>query len=79
VLLVRSNGGACGMCCVEEKRNAYRVLVGKVERKKPFARSRSRLEDNINTLRTGDANLRFLHYKCERRMTQICLLTRAWF
>jgi hypothetical protein len=35
--------------------------------------------DDVNTLRTGDANLRFLHYKCERQMMQICLLTRAWF
>jgi hypothetical protein len=33
----------------------------------------------INTLRTGDANLRFLRYDCERQMMQICLLTRAWF
>jgi hypothetical protein len=36
----------------------------------------------INTLRTGDANLRhlhFLHYNYERQMTQICLLTHAWF
>jgi hypothetical protein len=33
----------------------------------------------FNTLRTGDANLRFLHYNYEWQMTQICLLTRAWF
>jgi hypothetical protein len=36
----------------------------------------------LNTLRTNDANLchlRFLHYNCERQMTQICLLTHAWF
>jgi len=30
-----------------EKRNACRVLVGKLERKRPFAISRSRWEDNI--------------------------------
>jgi len=30
-----------------EKRNACRVLVGKLERNRPFARSRSRWEDNI--------------------------------
>jgi hypothetical protein len=33
----------------------------------------------LNTLRTGDANLRFfafLHYNCERRMTQICVFLR---
>jgi hypothetical protein len=33
----------------------------------------------INTLRTGDANLRLLRYNCERRMMQNCLLTRNWF
>jgi hypothetical protein len=36
----------------------------------------------VNTLRTGDAILPFfasLHYNFERRMTQICVLTRAWF
>jgi hypothetical protein len=31
------------------------------------------------TWQTGDANLRLLRYNCERRMTQNCLLTRAWF
>jgi hypothetical protein len=53
----------------------HRVLVGKPEGKRPLGRPRRRWEDNINTLRTGDANLRFLrflHYNCERRMTQIC-------
>jgi hypothetical protein len=42
----------------------------------------SSLVTGFNTLRTGDANLRhlcFLRYSCERQMTQICLLTRAWF
>jgi hypothetical protein len=33
----------------------------------------------VNTLRTSDANLRFLHYNSERQITQICLLTHAWF
>jgi hypothetical protein len=33
----------------------------------------------VNTLRTGDTNLRPLRYNCERRMTQNCLLTHAWF
>jgi hypothetical protein len=36
----------------------------------------------LNTLRTGDANLRLfasLRYNFERWMTQICVLTRAWF
>jgi hypothetical protein len=35
----------------------------------------------FNTLRTGDANLHFLCFciTTERQMTQICLLTCAWF
>jgi hypothetical protein len=33
--------------CMSEKRNAYRVLVGKPERKKPLGRGRCRWEDNI--------------------------------
>ena len=32
---------------VGEKRGAYRVLVGKPERKKPLGRLRDRWEDNI--------------------------------
>jgi hypothetical protein len=31
----------------EEKRNAYRILVGKPEGKRPLGRSRHRWEDNI--------------------------------
>jgi hypothetical protein len=30
-----------------EKRNAYRILVGKPKRKRPLGRPRRRLEDNI--------------------------------
>jgi hypothetical protein len=30
-----------------EKRNAYRILVGKPERKRPLGRPRWSLEDNI--------------------------------
>jgi hypothetical protein len=30
-----------------EKRNAYRILVGKPEGKRPLGRPRRRLEDNI--------------------------------
>jgi hypothetical protein len=30
-----------------EKRNAYRILVGKPERKRPLGRPRCRWEDNI--------------------------------
>jgi hypothetical protein len=42
-----------------------------------------RSQKTLNTLTTGHANLRFfyrvLHYNYETRMTQICVLTRAWF
>jgi hypothetical protein len=30
-----------------EKRNAYKILVGKLERKRPLGRPRRRWEDNI--------------------------------
>jgi hypothetical protein len=32
---------------MEEKRNAYRILVGKPERKRPLPRPRRRWVDNI--------------------------------
>jgi hypothetical protein len=35
------------MAHVGEKRNAYRVLVGKPEGRRPLGRPRSKLEDNI--------------------------------
>jgi hypothetical protein len=35
------------VACMGEKRNAYRVLVGNVEGKRPLRRYRSRWEDNI--------------------------------
>jgi hypothetical protein len=38
-------GRACSMH--GEKRNAYRILVGKLERKRPLGRPRSRWKDNI--------------------------------
>ena len=39
-------GGSCSMCGY--KWNAYRILAGKREGKRPFGRSRSSREDNIN-------------------------------
>ena len=33
----------------------------------------------FNALRTGDADLRFLHYNCARRMTQICVFNTRLF
>jgi hypothetical protein len=38
-------GGACSTN--GDKRNAYRILVGKQERKRPLERPRRRWEDNI--------------------------------
>jgi hypothetical protein len=37
--------GACSMHV--EKRNAYKILLGKLERRRPLGRSRRRWEDNI--------------------------------
>ena len=34
---------------------------------------------HFNTVRTGDADLRFLHYNCARRMTQICVFNTRLF
>jgi hypothetical protein len=44
---------------VGEGRGVHRVSVGKPEGKRPLGTPRHRWEDNINTLWTGDANLRF--------------------
>ena len=35
------------VACIEQSRNAYRVLVGKPESKRPLGRPRRRWEDNI--------------------------------
>jgi hypothetical protein len=46
---------------MEENSNAYRILVGKAERKRPIGRPRSRWEDNIKMVLTenvwGDLDL----------------------
>jgi hypothetical protein len=36
-----------GTCSTNEKRNAYRLLVGKPEGKRPLGRPRRRFVDNI--------------------------------
>jgi len=40
-------GGACSTC--GERRGVYRVLVGKLEGKRPLGRHRLRWEENIKT------------------------------
>jgi hypothetical protein len=40
---------AVHMACMGEKRNVYRVLMGKPERKRPLGRLRHRWEDGIRT------------------------------
>jgi len=45
--------------CKEERRGVYRVVVGRPKKKRPLERPKRGWEDNINTLRTGDADLRF--------------------
>ena len=44
-------GGACSTH--GERRDAYRVLVGKPEGKRPLGRRRSRWEDNIKNGSSG--------------------------
>ena len=44
---------------MEQSRNAYRVLVGKPEGKRPLGRPRRRREDNIN--------LDFMEVGCDPR------------
>jgi hypothetical protein len=41
-------GGTCGTYGGEERRRAYRALVGKPEGRRPLGRPRRRWEDNIN-------------------------------
>jgi hypothetical protein len=43
--MIKSMGRACSRN--GEKRNAYRILMGKLERKRPLGRSRCRWVDNI--------------------------------
>jgi len=50
-------GMACG--AYGEDTVVHRVLVGKPEGKSQLGRPRRRWEDNVNTLWTGDADLRF--------------------
>ena len=47
------------MAPMGERTRVYRILVGKPEGKRPLGRPRHKLEVNINTLRMGDADLRF--------------------
>jgi len=39
---------AGNVACMEERRGLHRVLVGKLEGKRPLGRPRGRWEDNIN-------------------------------
>ena len=43
----RRMGGTGHVACMWERRDVYKVLVGKPEAKRPFGRSRHRQEDNI--------------------------------
>jgi hypothetical protein len=47
---------------MEEMRNAYRILVGKPEGKRPLGRPRSRWVDNINI----DLGLKLRSIKCDK-------------
>jgi 3-oxoacyl-ACP reductase-like protein len=47
VIKSRRMGWAGRVACMEERRDIYRVLVGKPEGRKPLGRPRCRWEDNI--------------------------------
>jgi len=38
------------VACTRERRDTYRVMVGKLEGKKPLGRHKSRWEDNIKMI-----------------------------
>jgi hypothetical protein len=47
IIKLRRMRWAGHVACMGEKRSAYRILVGKPERKRPLGRPRRRWEDNI--------------------------------
>ena len=77
---------------MEQSRNAYRVLVGKPEGKRPLERPRRRWEDNIkmylrevgcdagnsglNLLKKGQL-ISLVHCSCNTSICQICMLKRV--
>jgi len=59
VRMIKSRMGWAGhVARMGKRRGIYRVFVGKPEGRRPLGRTRRRWEDNINTLWTGDADLR---------------------
>ena len=67
-----------------ERRGLYSFFVGKPEGKKTWGKRllgkpRRRWEDNINTLWTGDADLRLCITTVEDGWSTSAFLTRAWF
>jgi hypothetical protein len=47
--------------CKGEKRNAYSVLVGKLDGKRPFERSRNRWDNIINVREIGWMGMHWIH------------------
>jgi hypothetical protein len=54
-----------------EKRNAYRILVGKLEGKRPLGRPRRRWEDNIRM----DLRMGWYGLDCFSRMAQLHVIS----
>jgi hypothetical protein len=56
IRMVKSKRMQCAghLACMGAKRNAYRILMGKPERKRPVAISRCGWEDNIKILEKWD-------------------------
>jgi hypothetical protein len=67
--------------CTATIRNGKQILGRKSDEKSTdlVTGGGFHMERKFNTLRTGDADLRFLHYNCARRMTQICVFNTRLF
>jgi hypothetical protein len=49
MMRAKKMGGTRHVAHMREVNNAYRILVGMCERKRPFGRTTSRLEDNTKS------------------------------
>jgi hypothetical protein len=61
-------GRTCSIYSYEEKRNAYRILVGKPQRKRPLGRPEHKLEVNIrmDLREVGWGDVDWIHLAQER-------------
>jgi hypothetical protein len=62
---------------MEQKRNAYKILIGKPEGKRPLRRPRRRWESNItfNVKQTGPDNVNWIHLAQDRDQLLVLVYT----